>query len=110
MAEKKIIAVMGATGAQGGGLVRAILRDKAGGFAARAITRNAGSDKAKALAQAGAEVVAADAGDEASLQLHSPARTASSASRSSGSTSPPSGSWPTPPAWRRPPSRPEPLT
>lgn len=68
MAEKKIIAVMGATGAQGGGLVRAILRDKAGGFAARAITRNAGSDKAKALAQAGAEVVAADAGDEASLK------------------------------------------
>jgi uncharacterized protein YbjT (DUF2867 family) len=68
MAEKKIIAVMGATGAQGGGVVRAILRDKTGGFAARAITRNAGSDKAKALAQAGAEVVAADAGDEASLQ------------------------------------------
>ena len=68
MAEKKIIAVMGATGAQGGGVVRAILHDKAGGFAARAITRNAGSDKAKALAQAGAEVVAADAGDEASLK------------------------------------------
>jgi uncharacterized protein YbjT (DUF2867 family) len=68
MAEKKIIAVMGATGAQGGGLVRAILRDKTGGFAARAITRNAGSDKAKALAQAGAEVVAADAGDEESLK------------------------------------------
>ena len=28
MAEKKIIAVLGATGAQGGGLVRAILADK----------------------------------------------------------------------------------
>lgn len=68
MAKKKIIAVMGATGAQGGGLVRAILRDKSGGFAARAITRNAGSDKAKALAQAGAEVVAADVGDEESLK------------------------------------------
>ena len=68
MAEKKIIAVMGATGAQGGGVVRAILRDKTGGFAARAITRNAGSDKAKALAQAGAEVVAADAGDEETLK------------------------------------------
>ena len=39
MAESKVIAVLGATGAQGGGLVRAILADKSGGFAARAITR-----------------------------------------------------------------------
>ncbi len=39
MAEKKIIAVVGATGAQGGGLVRAILADPSGPFAARAITR-----------------------------------------------------------------------
>jgi uncharacterized protein YbjT (DUF2867 family) len=68
MADKKIIAVMGATGAQGGGVVRAILRDKAGGFAARAITRNPGSEKAKALAAAGAEVVAADASDSKSLE------------------------------------------
>jgi uncharacterized protein YbjT (DUF2867 family) len=48
MADKKIIAVVGATGAQGGGLVRAILQDPAGGFAVRAITRNADSDKARA--------------------------------------------------------------
>jgi uncharacterized protein YbjT (DUF2867 family) len=68
MADKKIIAVMGATGAQGGGVVRAILRDKAGGFAARAITRNPASEKAKALAAAGAEVVAADASDAKSLE------------------------------------------
>jgi len=67
MAEKKIIAVVGATGAQGGGLVRAILKDPAGGFAVRAITRNTGSDKAKALAQGGAEVVAADTDDEAGI-------------------------------------------
>jgi uncharacterized protein YbjT (DUF2867 family) len=68
MAEKKTIAVMGATGAQGGGLVRAILRDKTGGFAARAVTRNPASEKAQALAAAGAEVVAADVSDEASLE------------------------------------------
>ena len=67
MAEKKIIAVVGATGAQGGGLVQAILRDAQGGFAARAITRNVGSPKAKALAERGAQVVAADLDDEASL-------------------------------------------
>ena len=67
MADKKIIAVVGATGAQGGGLVRAILDDAAGGFAARAITRDVNSEKAKALAQAGAEVVAGDADDAASL-------------------------------------------
>ena len=40
MADKKIIAVVGATGAQGGGLVRAILADPSGGFAVRAITRD----------------------------------------------------------------------
>jgi uncharacterized protein YbjT (DUF2867 family) len=60
MSGKKIIAVFGATGAQGGGLVRAILADKNGPFTARAITRDANSDKAKALAALGAEVVAAD--------------------------------------------------
>jgi len=64
---KRIIAVIGATGGQGGGLARAILADPAGGYAVRAITRNRSSDKAKALADAGAEVVEADAHDEASL-------------------------------------------
>jgi uncharacterized protein YbjT (DUF2867 family) len=67
MAEKKIIAVMGATGAQGGGLARAILADGDSEFAVRAITRKPDSDKAQALAAAGAEVVAADADDSASL-------------------------------------------
>ena len=65
---KKVIAVVGATGAQGGGLVRAILKDKNGPFTARAITRNANSDKAKALADAGAEVVTADLDDVKSLK------------------------------------------
>ncbi len=65
---KRVIAVVGATGAQGGGLVRAILNDKNGPFTARAITRNPNSDKAKALADAGAEVVAADLDDIKSLK------------------------------------------
>lgn len=66
--EKKIIAVIGATGAQGGGLVRAILEDSQGAFAVRAITRNTQADSAKALAALGAEVVAADVDDPASLK------------------------------------------
>ena len=53
MTDKKIIAVVGATGAQGGGLVRAILEDKESPFLARALTRNVNSDKAKELAGAG---------------------------------------------------------
>jgi uncharacterized protein YbjT (DUF2867 family) len=67
MADKKLIAVIGATGAQGGGLARAILADPGGEFAVRAVTRNPDSDNAKALSAAGAEVVAADLDDEASL-------------------------------------------
>lgn len=68
MADKKIIAVVGATGAQGGGLVRAIAADPNGGFTARAITRNVDSEKARALAALGAEVVAADITDVESLK------------------------------------------
>jgi uncharacterized protein YbjT (DUF2867 family) len=68
MPEKKIIAVVGATGAQGGGLIRAILADPSGGFAARAITRNPDSEKAQALRNAGAEVVKGDTDDQASIE------------------------------------------
>jgi uncharacterized protein YbjT (DUF2867 family) len=68
MADKKIIAVVGATGAQGGGLVRAILADRQSEFAVRALTRHTDSDKARALASAGAEVVSADLDDQASLE------------------------------------------
>jgi uncharacterized protein YbjT (DUF2867 family) len=67
MTEKKIIAVLGATGAQGGGLVRAILDDPQGGFAARALTRDVSTPKARELADLGAEVVAADVDDQASM-------------------------------------------
>ena len=68
MADSKIIAVVGATGAQGGGLARAILDDPDGGFRCRALTRNPGSDAARALADKGAEVVQADLDDLDSLK------------------------------------------
>jgi uncharacterized protein YbjT (DUF2867 family) len=68
MSEKKVIAVIGATGAQGGGVVQAILNDPQGGFAARAITRNPDGDAARALADKGVEVVQADADDQESLE------------------------------------------
>ena len=68
MSEKKIIAVVGATGVQGGGLVRAILADPDGPFSARALTRNAGSDRARALASQGVEVIEADLDDETSVR------------------------------------------
>jgi uncharacterized protein YbjT (DUF2867 family) len=68
MADRKLITVFGSTGAQGGGLVRAILEDPTGGFAVRAVTRHVESDKARALATAGAEVVAADLDDPASVE------------------------------------------
>jgi uncharacterized protein YbjT (DUF2867 family) len=68
MTDRKTIAVVGATGSQGGGLVRAILADENGGFAARALTRDPDSEKARELKKLGAEVVAADVDDPASLE------------------------------------------
>lgn len=65
---KKIIAVAGATGAQGGGLVRAILAEPSGNFVARALTRKRDSEKARELAKLGVEVVAADFDDVRSLR------------------------------------------
>lgn len=50
MSEQKIIAVVGATGAQGGGLAHAILADAGSEFTVRALTRNPDSDKAQELA------------------------------------------------------------
>ena len=67
MAPKKIIAVIGATGNQGGGLIRAILNDASEEFVPRALTRTPDSDKAKSLAELGAEVVAADLNDPKSI-------------------------------------------
>src|SRR3978361_2122235 len=68
MTDKKIIAVVGATGSQGGGLVRAILADPQGPFTARALTRDADSGKARELASQGVDVVEADLDDEASVR------------------------------------------
>ena len=68
MSDTKRIAVLGATGAQGGGLVDAILGDASGRFAVRALTRDTGSERAKRLAARGAEVVATDVDDPASLE------------------------------------------
>lgn len=68
MADKKIITVFGATGAQGGGLVRAILNDQNSGFSVRAITRDAGSEKAQKLREQGADVMEANLDDAESLK------------------------------------------
>lgn len=65
--DRKVIAVTGATGAQGGGLARAILADESGEFTLRALTRNPESDKARMLAAEGAEVVKADFDDPTTL-------------------------------------------
>ena len=67
MSDSKIIAVVGATCSQGGGLARAIL-DDGGDYRLRAITRNPDSDAARALADRGAEVVQADLDDVESLK------------------------------------------
>ncbi len=68
MPEKKIIAVAGSTGAQGGGLAHAILNDPNSEFTVRAITRDKNSDKAKALEALGAEVVEANTNDLESVK------------------------------------------
>lgn len=68
MKKLPVIAVIGATGAQGGGLVRAILADPQRRFAARAITRKTESPGARALAALGAEVVHGNLDTPASLE------------------------------------------
>ncbi|KAJ0284022.1 hypothetical protein CBS470a_007068 [Colletotrichum nupharicola] len=60
-----IVAVIGATGAQGGSVVNQLLQDPK--WKVRGITRNANSANAKSLAEKGVEVVTADVNDESSL-------------------------------------------
>jgi uncharacterized protein YbjT (DUF2867 family) len=61
---KKTIAVTGATGQQGGAVVRHMLK---AGWQVRALTRDTGKPAAAALAQMGAEIVKADNDDLAAL-------------------------------------------
>lgn len=68
MPQKKLITIFGATGAQGGGLARAILSDSNSEFSVRVVTRDPDSDKARVLAAMGAEIVQADLADPASVQ------------------------------------------
>jgi uncharacterized protein YbjT (DUF2867 family) len=68
MADKKVIAVVGATGAQGGGLVQAIVNDPGSDMKVRALTRNQQSEKAKVLTGMGVEVMQADLDDLESLK------------------------------------------
>ncbi|GAB1522388.1 hypothetical protein RhiTH_005503 [Rhizoctonia solani] len=65
MFDKKIIAVCGATGFQGGSTIKHLLRD--GRFAVRGLTRKPDSANAKALSTLGVEVVRGDFDDVDSL-------------------------------------------
>jgi uncharacterized protein YbjT (DUF2867 family) len=66
MANEKTILITGATGKQGGATLRHLA--KRGGFKLRAMTRKPDGDAAKALSALGAEVVAGDLNDAASLE------------------------------------------
>jgi uncharacterized protein YbjT (DUF2867 family) len=57
--DKKTIAVIGATGGQGGSVVQTILADpKLSGWTVRGITRDVSKESSKKLANQGVEVVA----------------------------------------------------
>lgn len=64
--KKKLVVVVGATGNQGGSVARRFLQDPR--YAVRGLTRNPASPAAQELAALGAEMVAADLDDAASLE------------------------------------------
>lgn len=66
MADKKLVVVFGATGAQGGSVARTLLED--GTFRVRVVTRNPEQGAAKELKRQGAEVVRGDQDDAASME------------------------------------------
>ena len=63
----KIVTVIGATGIQGGSVIRAILKDPS--YTIRALTRNVESSAALALRALGVEVVQGDINDINSLRV-----------------------------------------
>uniref|UniRef100_H0V6R0 NmrA-like family domain-containing protein 1 n=1 Tax=Cavia porcellus TaxID=10141 RepID=H0V6R0_CAVPO len=67
MADKKLVVVFGATGAQGGSVARTLLED--GTFRVRVVTRNPRQKAANELRLQGAEVVQGNQDDEASMEL-----------------------------------------
>ncbi|TGJ88311.1 hypothetical protein E0Z10_g493 [Xylaria hypoxylon] len=69
MPAKRIITVFGATGNQGGAIVKHFLSDPKlnDAWIVRGVTRDVSKDSAKKLASQGAEVVAADLNDKSSL-------------------------------------------
>ncbi|MER5207604.1 NmrA/HSCARG family protein [Streptomyces sp. NPDC002825] len=68
MADKKIITVIGATGRQGGGLVRAVLADRESEYTVRAVTRRPEGEPARELKRLGVDdIVRADMDDPPSL-------------------------------------------
>ncbi|KAE8577532.1 hypothetical protein XENTR_v10022936 [Xenopus tropicalis] len=66
MAAKRVVAVFGATGAQGGSVAAALLAN--GGYTVRAITRDTTKPAALKLKEAGAEVVCADLDNETNVE------------------------------------------
>ncbi|XP_036208649.1 nmrA-like family domain-containing protein 1 [Myotis myotis] len=67
MTSKKLIAVFGAIGSQGGSVARALLESKK--FVVRAVTRNVTQPKALVLQELGAEVVKGDLNDKALVKV-----------------------------------------
>jgi len=62
---RRVISVVGATGAQGGGVARALLKQDE--WQVRAVTRNTGSEAALKLAELGCEIAEADLNSPATL-------------------------------------------
>lgn len=70
MASRKLITVFGATGAQGGSVVKSLLSDPKlkESWTVRGVTRDIAKPSAKKLEALGAETIAADLNDAGSLK------------------------------------------
>ncbi|KAL4928869.1 NmrA/HSCARG family protein [Aspergillus undulatus] len=66
--QTRTISVFGATGLQGGSVVRSLLKDKISNFKVRAITRNPSSEKSLSLGKLGAEIARADGWNQDEVQ------------------------------------------